>query len=135
LLIFFQWTLWATVFWLLHLPRVAGKLRQQPQAEKQKPEKLPRFSAKLITLQMLLIPNDFVTLPPQLTLPLLLRLRQLGAPSLNLINRGVTDFFAEKIPFLNHKIAAFPNFGAVVSLHCLVEGEAVFSKAALYASS
>jgi hypothetical protein len=90
-----------------------------------------RFFAKLgFCFRKNSIPNDFVTLPTQLPLPLLLRLSQLRTPSLNLINRRVTDFFPEKIPLLNHKIAAFPNFLAIVSLHSLVEGEAVFSKAA-----
>jgi hypothetical protein len=59
LLFFFLWAFWATVFWLLRLPRVAGWLRLILQAENQKTEnfvtcgiKVGKFCFSVVSLFM-----------------------------------------------------------------------------------
>jgi len=79
-----------------------------------------------------LISSYFVT-PSKLTLTLLLRLSQLGIGSFNLKNRWLPNLPAKKIPLLHHKVAAFADFCAVMPLHSLVKGEAVFGDAAFLA--
>lgn len=71
--------------------------------------------------------------PSQLPLPLLLSLSQLRFTRLNLISCGFANFVPEEIAFLNHKVAVFTDFFAVMSLHGLVKREAVFGNVAFSA--
>jgi len=62
----------------------------------------------------------------QLLPTLLLCFSQGRIPLLNINNRWLTHFSAEEIPILHHKIAAPMDLCAVVTLHGLLESEAVF---------
>jgi hypothetical protein len=74
-----------------------------------------------------LVPDNPVTVLTQLTLSLFLRLSQLRIPSLNLENRGFTNFVPKKIAFLNHKIAALTDFLTIVPLYRLVKRKTILS--------
>jgi hypothetical protein len=54
---------------------------------------------------------------------------QLGIGSFNLKNCGLPNFSAKKISLLHQEVATLADFCAVMSLHSLVKGKAVFSDA------
>lgn len=83
-------------------------------------------------VQLKLVPHYPVATTKLLFTPQLL-LSNLRTTRLNINNRRLNLNLAKKIPFLNHKITASADLFAVVPLHGLVVGKAIFSDIALLA--
>jgi hypothetical protein len=77
-----------------------------------------------------LVPRNPITVTPQPTPPLLLRLRQLRISRLNIKNRRLPNLLPKKIPLLNNKIPIFTDFLAVMPLHGLVKRKTVLGNVA-----
>lgn len=72
-----------------------------------------------------LISNDFIFVSAELAFAFLFGFGDFGVACFYLVNFGFADFVAEKIAFLNDKIAAFSDFDAVVAFEGLVKSETV----------
>jgi hypothetical protein len=80
-----------------------------------------------------LVANNLVG-SPQLNFTLLLCFCNFGVACFDVNDCGFSLFSAKEISFLHQKVAASACFLAVMPLHCLIKGEAVFGDVAFLAA-
>jgi hypothetical protein len=74
------------------------------------------------------IPDNSISVTPKLLLLLPLSRSHFRVASLNLKSRWFPNFLPQKITLHDNKIAALPNFRAIVALHSLVKSKTILCK-------